>query len=144
MQSVAVPVAKPLSEKYARNNTSNSSDPHNCSDLLFFVDGIPEHRFRHPNDLRPRDYELKGVRYGDTGLSATGDCFREKICRRRTTGVRSRYRIIPQAIDSELDLGIGRHADRGGGCDGGVAVPGDDAARRDDAARFTALDPFGP
>jgi hypothetical protein len=54
MQSVAVTVAKPLSETYARKSTSNSSDPHNCSELLFFIAGIPELRFRHPNDLRPR------------------------------------------------------------------------------------------
>jgi hypothetical protein len=30
--------------------------------------------------FRPSDIELKGVRYGDTGLSATGYCFRKKIC----------------------------------------------------------------
>jgi hypothetical protein len=97
-ERAVLPVAKPWLETYASDSARNtlesiyllnytrSEEPGmwvgvlNCSDLLFFIDGMPELQFGHPNDYKKYFLGievLKGVRYGDTGLSATGNCFRE-------------------------------------------------------------------
>ena len=56
--------------------------------------------------IRPRDQELKGVRDGDTGLFAAGNCFRKKISRERQARVEDWHGIVPQAVDNEYCLGL--------------------------------------
>src|ERR1700744_63226 len=90
----------------------------------------------------PEIFEWKGVRYGDTGLSAASYCFRKKICGGRTAQICGRYRIIPQAFCNKFRLGHSRYLDGGSGYNACVAVPSGDASRRLDAACSAASDPF--
>ena len=72
---------------------------------------------------------MKGVRYGDTGLSAAGNCFRKKACRERTTRVRGRTGLFRRPSVTSSGVGVAGHADGSGCGDDGAAVPRGHAAR---------------
>jgi hypothetical protein len=96
---------------------------------LFYRERFLKIEIRHPTDFEaPGNIQLKGVRYGDTGLPAASHCFWKKIFRERAAHVSGRFRVISQAFSNKLGLGYARHFDGGGCRDAGSAVPGGDSA----------------
>ncbi len=71
---------------------------------------------------------MKGVRDGDTGLFAAGNCLRKKIFRERQTRVEGWHGIVPQAVYHEFCVGFSRYVDCGGRSSAGAAVPRGDAS----------------